>query len=209
MAVAALRLFLFLNPTPPAEDIRPHEELGRTLATEAMQLAGPTGRLIVIGREISEFKVPAAAAQLSAFQDAVKKAGKSVASVRLAKIDPLRTLAMPPAELYDVVRQAKEEDVIVSFLGPALLPADQAAKLGPKHAKVLAVCPAGMASRIDLAAIFAQDVLVTAIVARPDAPAALAAGDARNAFEQAFKKINRGNLAELAALLPAREEGVR
>ena len=203
LTVAALRLYTFFNPHPPAEDLRPHKALGRIMADEAIRLAGGSGRIIVIGREISEFKVPAAEAQLGAFQEAVKKAGRSAPVLRLAKVDPLRTLAVPPAEFFEVIRQAKEDDVIVSFLGAALLTGAQLApiaKLGPKQPKVLAVCPQGMLGRIDLPAILGQGLVVKAAVGRSDAPAVLPPGDDRRAFDQVFKLIDQGNLADLATI---------
>lgn len=207
LAVAALRLYLFFSPEPPPEDLRPHQELGRVLAEEAVRLAGASGRIVVIGREFSEFKVPAAQAQIVTFQEAVKKAGRPVATLRLAKVDPLRTLAAPSGEFFEMIRQAKEDDVIVSFLGAALLSGEQMAKLPPKKPKVLAVCPYGMLGRIDLPAIFSQGLVVAAQVGRPDAPAVLPPGDARQALPQVFQRIDPSNLAELANLVPAQGGG--
>lgn len=208
MAIAGLRLYLFFSPSPPSVDVGAHRELGRVLAAEAVQMAGAGGRIIVIGRETSEFHVPVAQAQVDAFRDAVRKAGRSVAVFRQVKADPLRTVAVPPAEFAEVLRQAKESDVIVSFLGPALLSAEQLAKCGAVRPKVLVVCPAGMVNRIDLPAVFDQKFVVAAVVSRPKAPA-VPTGDARSAFEQSFKVIRQDNLGDLAALTGRGEEAGR
>jgi hypothetical protein len=204
MIVAAVRLYLFFTPHPSRPDVRAHEELGRVLAAEALELCGGEGRIVMIGREISEFEVPVAEAQIRAFQAAIKKAGRPAPTFRRVKVDPLRTLAVPVAEFFEAIRQAKETDVIVSFLGPALLTAEQISKLGPKPPKVIAVCPDGLWARVDLHAVFEQKLLVTAVVSRPGAPAN-PTGDARHAFAQMFQVINQGNLADLPSLAAGRE----
>lgn len=200
LTAGALRLYFFAYPTPPPIDPRPHRMLGTVLANEAGQALNSGGRLLVIARENAEFRVPAADAQLAAFLETTKKLGKTVTLMRSVKVDPLRVVGVPPGDFLELLRQAKEEDVIVSFLGPPLLAEDQLAKLGTKRPRVIAACPGAVAAKIDLRRVFDQKLLTLAVVNRPDAPAQSSPGDERHAFDEQFKVVNAGNLAELTSL---------
>ena len=200
IAAVAVGLALFLFPNPPAIDARPHRGLGEVLAGEALRLLDGDGRLIVITRDVGSFTLPATTAQMDSFLGAIKAAGKSPSSIRFIKVDPLRIVAIPAGEFFDILRQGKENDVIVSFLGPPMLDEVQVAKLGTKRPKIVALCSGTMPARFDLKKAFTQQLLHVAIVSRPDAPAQAAAGTARSAFEQMFKVITPGNVAELPAL---------
>lgn len=193
-------LGLFLFPTPPGIDARPHRGLGEVMAGEAVKLAEAGGRIIVITRDMGSFKLPATEAQLASCLSFLKAAGKTPAAIRTIKVDPLRVVGVPPGEFFEILRQGKENDVIVSFLGPPMLDAGQIAKLGPKRPRVVALCAGTMPARVDLKRVFEQQLLHTAIVSRPDAPAQAVAGNTSSAFEQMFKVITPGNMAELSAL---------
>ena len=196
----AVWLYLFLFPTPPAIDTRPHQGLGEVMAGEAVKLTEGSARIIVITRDMGSFKLPAAEVQLASCLTALKAAGKTPAAIRTIKVDPLRVVGVPPGEFFEILRQGKENDVIVSFLGPPTLDAGQVAKLGPKRPRIIALCAGSMPARVDLKRLFGQQLLHTAIISRPDAPAQAAAGNTRTAFEQMFKVITPGNVAELSAL---------
>jgi len=196
---AAGWLYLFLFPTPPAIDARPHEGLGEVMAAEALKLMEPAARLIVITRDQESFILPAMSAQLEGFLKVVKAAGKTPHAIRAIKVDPLRVVSVPPGDFYDMLRQGKDNDVIVSFLGPPTLNADQLAKLGTKRSRVVALCSGAMPARVDLKQAFEQKLLHTAIVSRPDAPAKTTASEPRAAFEQLFKVVTAANLSDLAA----------
>ena len=172
------------------------------LAAETLKLLDGDARLIVITRDLESFKLPATTAQLESFLGAIKAAGKTPAAIRSIKVDPLRVVGVPPGEFFDILRQGKENDVIVSFLGPPMLAADQIARLGMKRSRVLALCSGAMPARVDLKKAFDQQLLHAAIVSRADAPAQAVAGSTRNAFDQMFKVITPGNVAELSALTP-------
>ena len=196
-------LYLFLFPTPPAIDARPHQGLGDVMAGEAVKLAEGGARIIVITRDKGSFKLPATEAQFVSCLTALKAAGKTPAAIRTIKVDPLRVVGVPPGEFFEILRQGKENDVIISFLGPPMLDAGQLAKLGPKRSRIVALCAGTMPARVDLKKLFEQQLLHVAIVTRPDAPAQAVAGNTRSAFEQMFKVITPGNMAELSALTAA------
>ncbi len=193
-------LAYFLLPSPPPIDPRPHLGVGEVLAAEAMRLGDSGSRVIAIVRDMVEFKVPAARAQLEGFQTALKAAGRAPAVLRVMKDDPLRVVAVQPGEFLEMLRQAKETDVFVSFLGPPVLAEEQARKLGPKRPKIVALCSGAMPGRVDLAKLFGQQLLHAAVVSKPDAPAGCAPADNnRKAFDSMFKIITPQNLAELSA----------
>jgi hypothetical protein len=193
-------LSLFLFPTPPTIDARPHQGLGEVMAGEALKLAEGGARIIVITRDKGSFKLPATEAQMAGCLAALKSAGKTPAAIRTIKVDPLRVVGVPPGEFFEILRQGKENDVIISFLGPPALDAGQMARLGPKRSRIVALCAGTMPARVDLKRLFEQQLLHTAIVSKPDAPAQAAAGNAPSAFEQMFKVITPGTVAELSAL---------
>jgi hypothetical protein len=196
---AAGWLYLFLFPTPPAIDARPHQGLGEVIAAEALKLLEPGARLIVITRDQESFVLPAMSAQLESFLKAVTVAGKAPHAVRAIKVDPLRVVSVPPGDFHEMLRQGKDNDVIVSFLGPPALNADQLLRLGTKRCRVVALCSGAMPARIDLKKAFELKLLHVAIVSRTDAPAQATAGSSRAAFDQFFKVVTEANLADLTA----------
>jgi hypothetical protein len=112
---------------------------------------------------------------------------------------------VPPGEFFDLLRQGRDNDVIVSFLGPPTLDADQLARLGPKRPRILAVCSGAMPVQVDLRGIFEQKLLALAVVSRPEAPAKAAANGTQSAFEQLFRVITPSNLSELPQSALARQ----
>lgn len=197
-------LYLWAHPRPPGIDRRLHQAVGETLAAEALQQLQAGGRLIVLARDPRAFEVPAAAAQLDGFLRALKRARRQVTAFRPFKLDPLRPLQVPPGEFFDLLRAGREDDVMVSFLGPPLLDAGQVARLGPKRPRVLALCSGALPSRVDLKRLFEQQLLAAAVVSRPDAPARPGPGSKQQAFEQMFRLITPANLADLPAPSRAR-----
>lgn len=197
-------LHLWLHPGPPAVDRRAHEAVGEVLAAEAAKVLQPGARLVVIARAPKPFAVPASAAQLTGFQRALKKLGLSVTSMQEIKLDPVRRVAVPPGDFYDLLRLGRDNDVIVSFLGPPVLEPAQLAKLGNRRPCVLAVCAGSLSAPVNLRQLFQQRLLVAAVVSRDDAPAHSTARNRRSAFDQMFKLITPANLAELAPAVAAR-----
>lgn len=201
IAMAGAWLGLFLFPSPPGIDTRLHEAVGESLAAEAIKLSDASARYIVLARDNVEFKVPATDAQLAGLQRALKAAGRTPAVARIFKADPLRVVEVPPGDFLELLRQAKDNDVFISLLGPPNLVEAHLAKLGAnKRPKVIALCAGNLPRRVDLKRLFAQHVLHTAVVSRPDAPATLEPGDSKAAFAKMFHVITPANLTELDTL---------
>jgi len=120
-----LWLYLFFHPRPHGIDRRPHEAVGEVLASEAVSRMEPGARIIVLARDSEPFQVPAAQAQLDGLLRALKKSGKSVSAIRAFKVDPLRVVGVPPGDFFELLRQSRDNDVFVSFLGPPVLGTDQ------------------------------------------------------------------------------------
>jgi len=194
---ALLSLFFSLHSTPPAVDFRPHEALGEVLAAEASRLLAPGARLIVLARDPQPYQVPASAAQVDSFARAVRKSGHSITAIRTFKLDPLRLVAVPSGDFFALLRNGREGDVIVSFLGPPVLDEGQLAKLGGKRSHILAVCSGAVPAQVDLKKLFEQKLLTAAVVSRYDAPTRAVSGSKQNSFEQMFKIITSANVSEL------------
>lgn len=193
-------LYLFFNPRPPPIDRRLHNKVGEILALEAIKLLEPGARLIVIARAKEPFKVPAAAAQLDSFLRTIEKSGKTVSSTRLLKLDPLRVASVPPGDFFELLRQARSNDVIVSFLGPPLINDDQLNRLAGKRPRVLALCSA-MPAQVDLRKMFERQLLLTAVISRTNAPPGPASDTAAQAaFDQMFQVITPANVSQLPAV---------
>jgi len=186
-------LFLFFNPRPPAIDRPLHDKVGEVLAAEAIKLLEPGARIIVIARAKEPFQVPAAAAQLDAFLRAIGKSGKNISTTRSLTVDPLRIASVPHGDFFELMRQAGSNDVIVSFLGPPLLIDDELTKLAGKRPRILALCSGAMPLQVDLRKMFERQLLVAAVISRPNAPA-------QGAFDQMFQVITSANVSELPAL---------
>lgn len=196
-------LYVFLCPTPPNIDPRPHQGIGEVMAAEALKLLEPGARLIVVVRSQDSFVLPAARVQFNSFLNAIRVAGKTPHAIRSINVDPLRAVAVPPGEFTDILRQGKENDVIVSFLGPPTLAPQPNPKVGSVHPRIVALCSGAMPARINLKKAFDQKLLHAAIVSRADAPATASPGNARAAFDQMYRVITPDNLGELANVTSA------
>jgi hypothetical protein len=201
---ALVWLCLFFNPRPPAIDRPLHKRVGEVFAAEAIKLMEPGARIIVIARAREPFDVPAAAAQLDAFVRAIEKSGKKISTTRLLKVDPLRITSVPHGDFFDLMRQSRGNDVIVSFLGPPLLTEEELGKLAGKRPRILALCSGAMPLQVDLRKMFERQLLLTAVISRPNAPAQSTAGSAEAAFDQMFHVITPANVSELPPFAGAR-----
>jgi hypothetical protein len=200
IVAAVVWLYLFFNPRPPAIDRPLHNRVGEVLAAEAMKLLEPGARLIVIARAKEPFQVPAAAAQLDGFLHTIEKAGRNVTTTRLLKVDPLRVTSVRPGEFFEIIRQARSNDVIVSFLGPPLFNDEELSRLAGKRPRILALCSGAMPLQVNLRKVFEQQLLRTAVISRTNAPAQSTASSAEAAFDQMFQVVTPANVAELPAL---------
>jgi hypothetical protein len=190
-------LYLHFHPGPPRHDLSPHEAVGEALAAEAVRRLEPGARLIVLARDPQPFLVPASAAQAEGFAQAVKKSGKTVAVTHAYKLDPLRPVGVPPGDFFDLIRQGRDNDVIVSFLGPPVLTGEQLARLGSKRPSVLAVCAGAIPAQVDLKRLFDQKLLSAVVISRMGTLARAGAGSKQAAFEHQFKLITSANLSDL------------
>lgn len=190
-------VYWFLHPHPPTGDAAPHQALGAVLAREALQRCKPEARLVVIARDAQPFAVPACEAQLDGFLAELKKSGRTVGLFLRIKLDPLRPPAVPPGDFFDLIRRGKDDDVIVSFLGPPTLDETQIAKLGARRPTILAVCPGTLPQRLDLRQLFSRKLLTAAVISRLEANPRPGASRGQAAFDQCFKLITAENVAEL------------
>ena len=198
LAGALGSLCLSFYPIPPRPNPHVHEALGQVLAEEALRLQSKGGRLVGIVRETSEFESPATAMQWKAFQGALHRAGRTVAQTKRIKIDPLRVVAVPPGDFFELIRRSSEKDVIVSFMGPAALNETQVGQLVGKRARIVALCTGNTPAQVDLRRLFASDLLHAAIVSRRNvAVAGPEPATVRGWFDRFYRVITPDNVSEL------------
>jgi hypothetical protein len=160
-------LYFAFNPIPPAPDLEPHKRLGQRTGEEAVKLLAG-GKLVLIIPDTQTFPNTCADAQLKAFHAVVKKANIAVVATNAVKIDPNRAVRLDAGTVAPLLRKYKETDVIVSFMGPPVIPQEQRHLLPKKTARVIAVCSDDFSKYISLQPIFEQGLLQAAIVCRLD-----------------------------------------
>jgi len=195
LALAWLAIYRQLHPAPPSIDPKPHRALGQWLAARALESPIGEARLTVLARDPRSFQVPAEAAQLAAFQSAIHQAGRKIHEIRWINLDPLRISGVPPGDFFDLLRQSRPQDVIVSFLGPPALEEDQFHRLGPQRPRVLAVCSGSTPDRVDLPQLFENKLLAGAIVSRRSPPPPSPSSSLT--FDQMFQWITSANATDL------------
>lgn len=204
LATAAALLVTRLWPWPPPPNVALHEAVGQVLAQHAQQLLGPGGRLILVARDTTEIETPAARIQLRAFQNACHRAGTPVALTRLIRVDPLRPVAVPPGDFFELLRKTSTNDVVVSFMGPPALTSAQASRLRRGHARVVALCTGPIPNQVDLRRLFAQGLLHGAVLDRHAASTtALQPSSPQGWFDLFYRLVTNGNQVELPPPLSA------
>ena len=174
------------GPTPDFEPL-PFEGLGAVVAEQAVQLLGPGGRIIVMDRDTRMFDNPATRAHQRGFHAGIKSAGKSVSFTNIVKIDPLRVATVPPGDFADTLKRAGESDVIVCFLPPVADPV-RLAKVGRRHASVVAVCTGNTPAHIGLPNLLSQELIKVAIISKA-VPGTVVKGSPRASFEAFFEVV--------------------
>ena len=154
---------------PPREDSVIPERIGREMASEALRLRSPGGRIVVLARDTDEFPQKSVDVALASFQTELDRAGAKADSVRRFQVDPLRMVQVPPGDFFELMRRSKAGDVLVSFMGPPLLSEEQRAKLGEIQPKVVAFCPGYLPRYINLALMAERGLLHGGVVARTEA----------------------------------------
>lgn len=194
VAVWLLWFFVLSKPSPPFDET-PHRALGHVLAEEALKLATPDSKIIVIVRDTKTFRSPAIDTQMRVFRKVLAGKGKSIADTQLITVDALRVQTVPPGDFLQILRSSGDNDVVVSFTGPPALTEAQLAKLGRKHPKVIAVCTGAVARQVDLDQVFSRGLLHQAVLDRPDAgKPANVPPDERSIFEHFFRLASPGSL---------------
>ncbi len=152
--------------SPTAE---PHSTIGRVMARKAVSLLGPKGRIMVITRDTDSFLQSSMDQLFHGFESELAKSKNSVESILKLQLDPLRPNQVPPGDLFELMRKANSDSVLVTFMGAPFLNTDQLTKLGPNHCKVIAFCPGGSNAQSGLKTTFQAGLLQDVIIERPQA----------------------------------------
>ena len=160
--------------------------------------AGSSGRIFLVARDTRLFPNAAADAQLKSFLAKIRSSGAKVAVTNLLKLDPLRITSVPGSDYLQLLQRTAEADVVVSFLGPPNLGADQLTRLGEKRPKIIAVCSGAMPSQINLKQVAAQKLLHVAIISKQDVTAPAPAADTTQSwFDHLYVVVPADKLSDL------------
>jgi hypothetical protein len=193
--LCALVLYGWFGGGGPSFDVAEHTALGEVAAEQALKLVGPNGRVTLIARDTEAYPNPATDAQLAGFKRAMKRSGGRVGAIQLLKQNPLRVVAVPSGDFLELLRKNTDSDVIVSFLGPAVLDDARIAALGEKRPKIVALCSGWMPRRVDLRRLFQQGLLTVAIVSRDGSSPR--SRDGRERFNSLFTIVTSANASDL------------
>ena len=194
----ALILRMGTGGSVPAISREVPEQVGRTLAQEAVKLLGPGGKLTLIARDTTEFPQAAVDLARASFAHEIAKNGVTVSTTKLFTVDPLRIVQVPPGDFFDLIRRAAPGDVIVSFMGPPLLTEEQRVALGDIKPKIVAFCSGSTPAYVDLRLLAEQRLLHAAVLS---GVLANSAGANRNKehFDQLYLRADTAALLNSAA----------
>ncbi len=166
----AVLAYIAVTDFPPSIDRAFHQSVGQAIAREALPHWKPGGTITVLLRDTAEFPHPEADAQFAGFQAAVTLAGRTVDAVQTLQLDPLRPIAVPPGDFFELIRKAPRGSVLVSFMGPPELTPEQRAQLPDIKPAIIAFCPGRVAERANLRDLFENGLLHAAFVDRTRPP---------------------------------------
>ncbi len=205
--LAACLIFLgvrFLQ-LPPQFDQREHLGIGTALAEQALKLAAGGGRIVLLVPDTALFDYPGAEAQVKAFHTTLRQAKVQVSATHSVRLDPLRPPRAPAGDLVDLLHKYNaESDVVVSLLGPAVVPPELKPRLPARHARVVALCSGEMPRQINLVELFDENLLHVAIVNRAKPDFIRPSSDEPMVwFDHFYRIISSRNAAELIDLAKA------
>ena len=195
---SAAGLYFFFDGYPPAPDPRPHRASGWAVAQEAVRQLKPGGQLAVITRDTEAFRHPESAWQFRGFVKALRDARVEIATTQALQVDPLKPLEVPAGDFFELIRRGTAGSVIVSFMGPPLLTADQRARLGTVRPRIIAFCPGALPQRLDLRVLFEAGLLHAAVISRrAGARASAAPKGMQGWFDRHYQLVTADNVGRL------------
>ena len=197
---AAAAILLSTWEFRPRVDSKLHAAIGLALARETLALLGSDGQVVVITRDTSVFKQPAADVLVGALTRQLKRTHETEISTHLIQVDPLRPAQVPPGDFFELIRKAPAGSVIVSVMGPPLLTEEQSVQLGAIKTKIVALCSGNLGDPAVLRRLFERQLLHAAVVSRRDSPGAIPhSTPPPRSFDQLYATITPANVASLSA----------
>ena len=169
LGVAGLA-FAAVTDLPPTFNKPLQKSIGQAMAQETLRHWKPGGTVSVLTRDTTEFPHPEAEAAFTSFQSTLLAAGRPIDTVQSLQLDPLRPLAVPPGDFFELIRRSPPGSVIVSFMGPPELTSEQRSQLNPIRAAVIAFCPGNIPLRSNLRDLLQSGIVRAAVVDRSPPP---------------------------------------
>lgn len=197
LATAAALALLGVTSLPgsPSLDTAIQQEIGRSLGEQAARLAGPGGKITLIHRDTEAYPQPAVDVVRAAFTREVGKAGKFDIISQAIQTDPLRPVQVPSGDFLETMRRGAVGDVIVSVMGPPVIPPEKRPPPGALKAKIVAFCPGAIAEQVDLKELAEQGLLHAAVISKLGVKArAVPRKDSGFTFDDIYERANHGQL---------------
>lgn len=202
--LALVAIWWFNGERGPRVDSKLHAAIGKALARQALDLSGGSGQITVITRDTEAFKQPAIDILLESFNREIRRGNGAVAATHLIQVDPLRPIQVPPGDFFEWIRRAPAGSVIVSLLGPPLLPEEQVNQLGAIKPRIVAFCPGNLVDYVDFRMLFERQLLHAAVISRPNVPSSqLNAVGRPQSFDQLYARVTANNLSALPVISSA------
>jgi hypothetical protein len=178
----------------PRIDARPFEASGRLMAQQALAVLEPGGQITIIARDTTTFGNPASDIQLASFRKAIDQAHVEIGTIRKLQVDPLRPIAVPSSDFCELIQNASQGSVIVSFMGPPRLTDLERSRLGEIQPAIVAFCSGRQPELADMRSLFRQGLLKAAVVDRRGAEeSAPDAASQSNRSAQSFLTLTASN----------------
>lgn len=193
--ISAGSIFFTVWPSTPPADLLAHEGLGGALAQLALKAASGGGKIVLVAPDTSTYPNRHFDAQMKAFHRALRAANQSVAVTNIIKLNALQLVRVPPGDFALLLRKRNEKDVVVSLMGPPLIPPAERAKLPAKLPRIIAVCAGDTPLQVPMKALFDGGLLETAILSRGGTlPGNVES--AAQAFEKTFRVVTASDGAD-------------
>jgi hypothetical protein len=195
-AVVAM-VFAVKGGFPPRVEVGPHDAAGWAMARQTISFLQPGGQVMIITRTTAES--PAMNVLVASFKREIRKSGATIAAEKVLDVDPLRPVEAPPGAFIEAIRKLPPGSVIVSFVGPPLLSAEQRKQLREIKSAIVAFCPGNWPERVNFQTLFKEGLLRAAVVSRRDQRVtSTKPADTQAWFDQNYKVITDANVSELA-----------
>jgi len=172
VGAAAVAIYLSFGKRTEQINLGTYEVLGAVAAEETAKLLNDKGRIVVVVRDTGPDKNPSVEAELSAFQQTLKKRSGLKLVVERVPVTPMLMMStgggLPPETLFKLIENNAKPDALVIFFGFPLLTEPEIAALKKTGVKTVVIS----SFRPGYQRLLERQAMHLAIVPKPDLPPA-------------------------------------